>query len=153
MRPSGARIRTGVGLVLAGALLACAGCGPPGDAGDLSLEVRLGVSPTPPIQGPTRLLVEVADPDGAPAGPGTVDVEGSPDGGGEARGPEPGVPQAPGRWVVPSFDFRAPGPWTVVVRVRLDDGRQTVRRFPVRVTPGDGGEAPPGPSAGPGIQR
>lgn len=139
--------------MLAGALLAGAACGAPGDAGDLSLEVRLGVSPTPPIQGPTRLLVEVSEPDGAPVGPGAVEVEGSPDDGGEARGPEVGVPEASGRWVVPSFDFRTPGPWTVEVRVHLDDGRRTVRRFPVRVTPGVGGNGPPGASAGSGIQR
>lgn len=120
--------------------LAAVGCGSTGETGDPALSVRLGLSPTPPIQGPTRILVEVED-GGVPSGPGTVRIEGSVSRG--AMEPVAGVgqPDGPGRWVVPDYPFSRPGDWVLEVEVRLEDGRSALRRFPVRVTgsaPGSG---------------
>lgn len=111
------------------------GCRGDVDAGDPDVAVRLGISPTPPLVGPTRVLVEVRDGD-RPAVDAAVALEGSMNHAGMVPVLDSAVALDPGQYVVPDFDFTMSGDWTVEVRVRLADGRTLARRFPVRVTGG-----------------
>lgn len=134
-RPGRTLLATALLLLVSGV---AGGCGPRSDVGDPDLSVRLGVSPTPAIQGPTRLLVEASDGSG-PAPGGRVEVGGTPPGRGAAASTAVATPEGLGRWVVPAFDFAVPGEWVLEVTLVLDDGRRAVRRFPVRVTGRGGG--------------
>lgn len=133
MKPFRVRRLVGVPVLLAAVL----GCRGDVDAGDPQVAVRLGISPTPPLVGPTRILVEVRDGDG-PAIDAAVVLEGSMNHAGMGPVVDTAAALDPGQYVVPDFDFTMPGDWIVEVRVRLPDHRSAVRRFPVRVTGGGG---------------
>jgi hypothetical protein len=105
------------------------------DAGDPDVQVRLGISPTPPLVGAARVLVEVRDGD-TPATDATVTLEGSMNHAGMVPVLDSAEALEPGQYVVPDFDFNMSGDWVVEVRIRLPDGRMVTRRFPVRVTGG-----------------
>jgi hypothetical protein len=122
-----------VGLALLAATLL--GCRGDVDAGDPDVRVRLGISPTPPLVGATRVLVEVRDGD-TPATDATVTLEGSMNHAGMVPVLDSAEALDPGQYVVPDFDFNMSGDWVVEVRVQLPDGRMVTRRFPVRVTGG-----------------
>lgn len=125
-----------MGLLGIALLVACRGDVDPGDP---QVTVRLGLSPTPPTVGPTRILVEVSEA-GRAVGPGRLTVEGSMAHAGMVPVLDSGRAEGPGRWVVPAFDFSMAGDWVVEVTLELEDGRRAVRRFPVRVTGREGGE-------------
>ncbi len=131
MRPVPGLRHVGLAL-LAATLLGCRG---DVDAGDPDVRVRLGISPTPPLVGATRVLVEVRDGD-TPATDATVTLEGSMNHAGMVPVLDSAEALDPGQYVVPDFDFNMSGDWVVEVRVQLPDGRMVTRRFPVRVTGG-----------------
>lgn len=131
MKPTGLLFPLGLAMLL-GAL---AGCRGEVDAGDPQVSVRLGISPTPPLVGPTRMLVEIQEGE-TPVTDAAVAVEGSMNHAGMVPVLDSAEALDPGRYVVPDFDFNMPGDWYVEVRVRLQDGRMVTRRFPVRVTGG-----------------
>ena len=113
-------------LVLAIALLGC----DPGSRAAPSLHVDIAVSPTPPIEGPGRVIVMVEDSLGQPVSDATVAVEGQTE---ETPAvthratPEPG-----GRYVVDAFPFYRSGEWTVrAIAIRAADTVVVVRRWTV----------------------
>jgi len=130
------RLFLGLGVLLA---LGPGGCRGDPEAWERDVSVRLGISPTPPLVGPTRMLVEIAER-GTPTPGATVSVEGSADVVGVAPVLDSARMLEEGRYVVPAFDFSTAGHWTVEVRVAFPDGRSVSRRFPVRVS---GGGVPP----------
>jgi hypothetical protein len=116
-------------LLLLAALGLTTACAVPDDAG---LDVSLGISPTPPTVGDTRVVVTLAGPEAQASGL-EVWVAGTRKGA-DSGSPELGAARQPsGDYVVPDFPFDAPGEWTLRVRVELDGGRQVERTFPVRV--------------------
>lgn len=80
---------------------------------------------------------------GAPAGAGSVRIEGSLLRVDMDPVAAVGDPDGPGRWVVPAFPFHRPGDWVIEAEVRLADGRRALRRFPVRVTGSSPGQTSP----------
>lgn len=116
-------------LLLLAAVGFTAACATPDDAG---VEVHLGISPTPPTVGDTRLVVTLA---GSEVQHGSPEVWVSGMRKGVASGPpELAATREPsGHYVVPGFPFDEPGEWTVRIRVELDGGRQVERTFAVRV--------------------
>lgn len=127
-------LRPAVLALLTGTILGCRG---DVDAGDPDGAVRLGISPTPPLVGPTRMLVEIRD-GSSPAAGAAVTVEGSMNHAGMVPVIDTAELLDAGEYVVQDFDFNMPGDWIVEVRVLLSDGRTVTRRFPVRVTGGGG---------------
>lgn len=116
-------------LLLLAALGLTAACAAPDDAG---LEVELGISPTPPTTGDTRVVVTLSGPD-VPSGDLEVWVDGMKEGA-ESGSPTLAAARQPnGDYVVPDFPFDTPGEWRIRVRVALDGGREVERTFPVRV--------------------
>lgn len=126
----------GLGALL---VLGLGGCRGDVETGDPEVTVRLGISPTPPLVGPTRMLVEIAER-GSPTAGATVSVEGSMNHAGMVPVLDSATTLEEGQYVIPAFDFNMAGDWNVEVRVELSDGRNVVRRFPVRVS---GGGSPP----------
>jgi hypothetical protein len=97
-------------------------------------EVTLRLSPTPPLVGPTRLLVDVTDPAGDAVADASVFVEGLSDelpNGTATRGVA--INEGAGRYVVPAFDLDVGGPWTVSVTVSDSTGVSITRAFPIYV--------------------
>jgi len=134
-------MNSGRGILGLWVLLALAlwGCRGDADTGDPEVSVRLGISPTPPLVGPTRMLVEIGER-GTPTSEARVSIEGSMNHAGMVPVLDSATILDDGRYVVPAFDFNMAGDWIVEVRVELPDGRRLVRRFPVRVS---GGVVPP----------
>jgi len=97
-------------------------------------EVTLRLSPTPPLVGPTRLLIDIANPAGDPVADASVVVEGLSD---ELpnRTTTLGVAinEGAGRYVVPAFDLDVGGPWTVSVTISDGTGVSITRAFPISV--------------------
>ena len=100
-----------------------AGCGAGGEA-DLGLNVDVGISPTPPVVGATRLLVSVSDSEGNPVVGAEVRVEGNMSHAGMAPVFGNAQEEGDGVYVVPGFRFTMAGDWILTVRVTLPDGRQ-----------------------------
>jgi hypothetical protein len=109
-------------------LLACA----EGPAGDPDLVVGVAVSPTPALVGAGRVLVTLADADGAPIGGATVVVSGRPPDGG-AMVVDTAREQAPGSYAAAAFPFGTAGEWTLEARAGLGDGRQAAAVHPILV--------------------
>ncbi len=99
-----------------------------------TLQVRLRLSPTPALIGPTRLIIEVTDAGGDPVTGATASVEGLPeqDTHGEATTSD-AVEEGAGRYVVPGFDLDVGGQWTLTVTVSDSSGASTTRAFPISV--------------------
>ncbi len=116
-------------LLWAGALIV-SGCLAPPPA----FEVTLRLSPTPPLIGPTRLLVDVANSGGSPVSGASVSVSAVPDDlPGRTAIVSIAVDEGAGRYVVPGFDLDLGGPWTVTVTVSDSTGASITRAFPTHV--------------------
>ena len=110
-------------VVLSVAALPMIGC--LGSPPEPAFQVTLRLSPTPPLIGPTRLIIDVVDVGGRAVSNAAVTVEGRPE---ERTGRAPtrgmATQEAAGRYVVPGFDLDVGGP--------LDDrrhGHRQHRRF------------------------
>jgi hypothetical protein len=99
---------------------------------DAGVEVDLGISPTPPTVGNTRLVVTLSGPEVGDGGP-EVRVSGIRKGAASGSPELAAARQPSGSYVVADFPFHESGEWTMTVRVYLDGGRQVERIFPVRV--------------------
>ncbi len=108
--------------------LASAGCGQPGDPGGVAVEI--GISPTPPMVGATRIIVSVGDASGSLEG-ATVEIVGTGPGGGERR--RTAGEEGDGRYSVSDFPFDVRGEWKLEIEVVLPDGRAVRRSRSVSV--------------------
>jgi hypothetical protein len=112
--------------------MAMAGC--PSPPPTPAFQVTLRLSPTPPLIGPTRLIIEVADVGGGAVRAAEVSVEGLPE---EATNRSATMVMAmeenPGRYVVPGFDLNVGGPWMIAVTVTDSTGVSITRAFPISV--------------------
>ena len=119
-------------VVLLVAALPMTGCiaSPP----EPTFQVTLRLSPTPPLIGPTRVIIDVADVGGASVTNVAVSVEGLPE---ERTGRRATVGMArqegTGRFVVPGFDLDVGGPWTITATVTDSTGVSITRDFPISV--------------------
>jgi len=120
-------------------LLGAAGCRGVEGEGDPAVSVKIGISPTPPLVGPTRLLLEV-ERNGEPVQGARVAIEGNMSHAGMVPVLDSAREESPGRYGVEAFRFTMAGDWILEVRVELPDGGSALRRIPVRVSGGD----PPG---------
>lgn len=100
-----------------------AGCAP-SEQGGLGLAVDVGISPTPPLVGPTRLLISLSDSAGAPVEGAEVQVQGNMTHAGMAPVFGTAQEEGDGMYVIPGFRFTMAGDWILTVRVTLADGRQ-----------------------------
>lgn len=120
-------------------VVALAGCRGDARPDDVPVRAQVSIAPTPPIVGPTRLVVTVTDDDGRPVEDGRVRVEGTMTHAGMVPVVEDARHQAEGRWVVPEFEFTMSGDWILRVHIQLPDGREAVRQEEVRVVGRGGG--------------
>ena len=112
--------------------LPMAGClsSPPAPA----FQVTLRVSPTPPLIGPTRLIIDVADVGGGALRNAEVSVEGLPEETTNRRATMGmAMEEGAGRYVVPGFRFERWRPWTIAVTVTDSTGVSITRAFPISV--------------------
>ncbi len=143
-------------IVLSVAALPMIGC--LGTPPEPTFQVTLRLSPTPPLIGPTRLIIDVADVGGAAVTNAAVSVEGLPEertAGTATMGMA--TEEAAGRYVVPGFDLDVGGPWMIAVTVTASTGVSITRAFPISVYGGSydrpaPGRAPPAPDTRFGAQ-
>ncbi len=133
MMSHASRLVTCLTLAGLGALVGCRGDLP---EDDLPVEVRLETAPTPPIVGPTRLVISIDDSIGVPIPDAAVEVEGRMDHAGMAPVRGTADPADAGQYVVPEFDFTMGGDWILRIRITLPDGREAVRDRELRVVSG-----------------
>lgn len=100
--------------------------------GPSDLDVRLGISPTPPTAAPTRILIDVSR-GGVPVRGARVQVEGGMNHAGMIPVFDRASETGDGRYVVAGFPFSMRGDWILEVRVEEEEGGVVIRRFPVRV--------------------
>lgn len=109
-----------------------AGCAP-SEQGGLGLTVDVDISPTPPLVGPTRLLISLSDSAGAAVEGAEVQVEGNMTHAGMAPAFGTAQDDDEGMYVIPGFRFTMAGGWILTVRVTLPDGRQGTYEHPTDV--------------------
>jgi hypothetical protein len=132
-----------VAIILLVAGIGCRG-GPTPD--DVPVEARVSIAPTPPITGPNRLVITLRDEEGSPVESAKVRVEGTMTHAGMVPVHAEASDEGDGRYLVSEFQFTMGGDWILLLRIRLADGTEAVRRHEVRVigsgpsTPG--GDAP-----------
>ncbi len=135
------------GLLALGVLLLAAtgaACRGTSDDAASALDVRLRTAPTPPVVGPTRVVITLMDPEGRPLQDARVHLEGTMTHAGMGVVRERAEHEAEGRYVVDDFTFTMAGDWVLTARVQLPDGTETSRDLQVRVS---GETAPPSSSA------
>ena len=119
-------------VVLSVAALPMIGC--LGSPPEPAFQVTLRLSPTPPLIGPTRLIIDVADVGGRAVSNAAVTVEARTE---ELTGRAPtrgiATQEAAGRYVVPGFDLDVGGPWMIAVTVTARTGVSITRAFPISV--------------------
>ena len=99
-----------------------------------AFQVTLRLSPTPPLIGPTRLIIDVANVEGGPVTNVAVSVEGLPeDRTNRSATVEMANEESIGRYVVPDFDLDVGGSWTIAVTVFDSTGLSITRAFPISV--------------------
>lgn len=103
--------------------MAMVGCRGPRDAGDPTLTMEVGISPTPPAVGPAQILVTLHDTAGAPVDEALVTVEGNMSHAGMVPVVDTAHATDPGRYMVRDFDFTMAGDWVLTVQADLPDGR------------------------------
>ena len=119
-------------VVLSVAVLSMIGC--LGSPPEPAFQVTLRLSPTPPLIGPTRLIVDVADVGGHAVTNAAVSVEGLPEElTGRGATMAMATEEAAGRYVVPGFDLDVGGPWMMAVTVTASTGLSITRAFPISV--------------------
>ena len=99
------------------------GCAP-SERDGLGVTVDVGISPTPPLVGPTRLLISLTDSTGTPVEGAEVQVEGNMTHAGMAPVFGTAQDEGEGMYVVPGFRFTMAGDWILTVRMTLADGRE-----------------------------
>ena len=112
------------GLLLVATLI-LDGCRGDFDPGDPGLVMELGISPTPPTMGTTRLIVTLRDTLGIPVEGARVVVEGTMTHAGMMPVLDTASAEGPGRYVIPGFRFTMSGDWILTLRATLPDGRWT----------------------------
>lgn len=130
------------GLALFAALLLAAGtgsCRGGPDFGDPSLNLELGISPTPPGVGPARLILTLSDTAGQPISGASIRVEGNMSHAGMVPVIDTAEAVGPGSYAVPAFDFGMAGDWVLTIRATLPDSRWVQIVYETRVF-----SAPPG---------
>lgn len=105
--------------------------------------VRLRTAPTPPVVGPTRVIITLTDPEGRPLQEARVHLEGTMTHAGMGVVRERAEHEADGRYVVDDFTFTMAGDWVLTARIQLPDGTEATRDLQVRVA---GETAPPSSS-------
>ena len=110
------------------------------DAGDPGLALELGISPTPPMAGPTRLIITLHDSLGAPVEGAEIVVEGNMSHAGMVPVVDTARAEGPGRYGIDGFAFTMAGEWVLTLSATLPDGRQTrLQRGTTVVAPPPGG--------------
>jgi hypothetical protein len=99
------------------------GCAPSQEDG-LGVTVDVGISPTPPLVGPTRLLISLSDSAGVGVEGAEVQVEGNMTHAGMAPVFATAQDEGEGMYVIPGFRFTMAGDWILTLRVTLVDGRE-----------------------------
>jgi hypothetical protein len=100
------------------------------------VEVSISVAPTPPIEGPARLVVTVTDPVDGPIEGAEVWIEGVMAHPGMIPVHVEAVELGEGTYAVQDFDFTMSGDWILITRVWLEDDTELVSRQEVRVVSG-----------------
>ncbi len=96
-------------------------------------DVRISTAPTPPVVGPTRIVVEAREEDGNPVEGGRAVLRGV----GPAAETEVELEETgQGRYIVPDFPLEQSGTWTLTAVLDLPDGRTWERSTEVRVLSG-----------------
>lgn len=124
-------------LVLLGSF-ACRGA-PPSETGDPDLSVAVGISPTPPVVGPARILLTLTDSQGRGVPGASIRVEGNMNHAGMVPVVDTAVEEGEGRYAVPAFRFSMAGDWILTVRASLPDGRWKEVQHTTRVMAAGGG--------------
>jgi hypothetical protein len=106
---------------------ALAGCRGERPADDVPVEVDVAVAPTPAVGGPARIVLSVRDSVGAPLEGAEVRVEATMEHAGMTPVFEEARSEGEGRYVIPRLELTMGGDWTLIVRIRLPDGREAVR--------------------------
>ncbi len=113
---------------LALSLLAC------GSGRQEEFQIRVGLSPTPPLVGDVRVIVHVLDGTGTPVEGAAVEISGTAADGTSTAGPVVASEQGGGRYVVAAFPFATAGDWTLRTSLQALDGRSAEREERVRVS-------------------
>lgn len=95
--------------------------------------VDIAVTPTPPIVGPNRIIIEIRDSDSQPVEGARVRLEGTMEHAGMVPVRESASEEGNGRYGIPSFDFTMAGDWILRADITLPDGAGGVHRSKVRV--------------------
>jgi hypothetical protein len=113
-------------------------CGPDERLGDPTIDLEVGVSPTPATIGSVRVLVATHDLSGAPLPVERLRITARPpEGSGAAPPPTFDLPgDASGQFAVPGLALSVRGDWVLEVRVDLLDGRWAMREQPIHVVGG-----------------
>jgi hypothetical protein len=111
-------------------------------AGDPTVRVDFGVSPTPATVGRARLLLTVTDSADVPVNGASIHIRGDMKHAGMDPVEERAEPLGDGRYIVPGFPFTMAGDWVLTASVTMPDGSLVVRPHPVTVV----GEWAPGTS-------
>jgi len=115
------------------ALLALGGCR--GDAaGDLrGFRLDVATAPTPPVVGPSRIVVTLTDDEGAAVAGATLRLEGTMTHAGMVPVFRDAAPEGGGRYRVDDFEFTMGGDWILLAHVALPDGRSGTLERQLRV--------------------
>jgi hypothetical protein len=115
------------------ALLALGGCR--GDtAGDLrGFRLDVATAPTPPVVGPSRIVVALTDDQGAAVAGATLRLEGTMTHAGMVPVLRDATPEGGGRYRVDDFEFTMGGDWILLAHVTLPDGRSGTLERQLRV--------------------
>jgi hypothetical protein len=116
--------KAGLSFMLPLLLLLIPGCREEAPPGDSSLLLEVGISPTPPGVGPTRLIISLRDTLGDPVEGADIRVEGNMSHAGMAPVLGTAESQGQGTYVVPDFRFTMAGNWVLTVTATLPDGRE-----------------------------
>lgn len=105
-----------------------------------NLDLEVGISPTPPVVGPARLIITLTDSLGNPVDGAVVRVEGNMSHAGMVPVQDTAAARGEGTYVVPDFRFTMGGDWILTVTATLSDGRTASLRKSTGVGGGgDGG--------------
>lgn len=120
-------------LIVLLALLTLGGCRGD-DRGELrGIRMDVATAPTPPVVGPSRVVVTLSDGDGAAMAGADLRLEGTMTHAGMVPVIREAVPDGGGRYRVDDFEFTMGGDWILRAHVILSDGRAGILERELRV--------------------
>lgn len=115
------------------ALLSVAGCRGDGSGELRGIRMEVAIAPTPPVVGPSRVVVTLTEGDGAAVTGADLRLEGTMTHAGMVPVIRAASPDGGGRYRVDDFEFTMGGDWILRAHVSLPDGRAGTLEREVRV--------------------